>query len=401
MKKIKIKLQCLLLISILIISTSCKTETANTSDKTKQTKAIKERNPLPVIDISKTYEEKEICLEDIATVKYVKLENIKDHPVHGRLNYIDNEIFIISNYRGGDLFIYNIDGTLKTRINKLGNGPNEYPELGGLTFDKKNKELFLNDIRRRQVRVFDLEGNYKRKFWTLKGKTYMKLICYKDKLIAINSTERGIETYISLSKKNGKMLADLGPKYEEKISNMISERTGKHGMIVRSFGYPQYIYSPNGLILNELSCDTIYRHLNTGKLAPLLVQTPSVKSMKTKNVLFVTGVTKDFLFMKQVLAKVKFKNINDQKSMYFENEDLVYDYNQDKTYKLKLYSKNYKQKQSYHISYSYEAGCYATLSPSHRFIEKLENGELSGSIKNIAQSLNEDDNPILSIIKFK
>ena len=36
-----------------------------------------------------------------------------------------------------------------------------------------------------------------------------------------------------------------------------------------------------------------------------------------------------------------------------------------------------------------------------KLIEALESGDLSGELKNIAESLKEDDNPVLMVVKFK
>ena len=115
---------------------------------------------------------------------------------------IGKNLIILRNKNGqdGDIFIFDRTGKGQRKINRSGQGSQEYTNIGSIALDEEKGELFINNYYSSQFIVYDLSGNFKR---TLKydkdfnfnsGKIYNfdqdNLICYDE-----------IGNYKNLSKK--------------------------------------------------------------------------------------------------------------------------------------------------------------------------------------------------------
>ena len=82
---------------------------------------------LPVVDVSKSYPEKEIVLTDIAEVTYVSLDSKNDDFLYkGSINYITENTFVVQDIVSGSVLFFSKDGAPKSCFNHKGNGPQDY-----------------------------------------------------------------------------------------------------------------------------------------------------------------------------------------------------------------------------------------------------------------------------------
>jgi len=120
----------------------------------------------------------------------VRLQN---NPPIGSLKKIlvfDDKIFALDK-KTQSILIFDINGTFKNVINKVGKGPGEYIKIADFTLNQKKRELIIMDHFALRYIVYDFNGNYlhsKRfkkhadQFVYLKSNKYANLNDYNSKL---------------------------------------------------------------------------------------------------------------------------------------------------------------------------------------------------------------------------
>ncbi len=126
---------------------------------------------IPVIDVTKTYPQKEIILQDIANVEYIPLETKNEALIEDnkRIVYCSNDTIIIHNKIKGDLLFFNGKGKFISKFNHKGQSGEEYIYGFKVVFDKQQKELFISDKygnNKERLLVYDTKGVYKRTLFT-------------------------------------------------------------------------------------------------------------------------------------------------------------------------------------------------------------------------------------------
>ena len=233
------------------------------------------RNNILYVDLNKNYPEKDkIYLQDFAEVKYISLETTNDFLCSGSPVYIDDEIIIFTNNRAGDILIFDSNGKTKKRINRKGASGEEYAGLSGLAYDKKNDELFVNDMFAKKIVVYDLTGNYKRHFYHQQNTQYRTIVDFDDNNLLCHTAFHSLEEpFILVSKETGKKEKNIPIPFEKQIDPDIKEHLDNGGMQMLASPVPYIVKNGNQIILNEVSSDTIYQLNQDATLSPLLVRT--------------------------------------------------------------------------------------------------------------------------------
>lgn len=74
-------------------------------------------------------------------------------------------IVVRNDIQDGDIYLFDRKkGTGIRKINRKGNGNEEYTIAYNVVLDEDNEELFVNDVMQNKIIVYDLSGNYKRHF---------------------------------------------------------------------------------------------------------------------------------------------------------------------------------------------------------------------------------------------
>ena len=163
---------------------------------------------LPVIDFSKEYPQKEICLQDIAESEYIPLETtgdilLGDWPV---ISYTSDKFIFIHEFRRGDMYIFDRNGKICAHFNHKGGSGQEYPYIGeaGTIFDEKNNEIF---VCTHTIQVYSLTGEHKRtlKINTDRKKVYNfdneSLLVYDDPIVDPGMENKTKKSLTVLSQK--------------------------------------------------------------------------------------------------------------------------------------------------------------------------------------------------------
>ena len=85
-----------------------------------------ETKALSVVDMTKSYPEKEIVLQDIADVEYIPLETTDDFLFNGVAAIVSDKYIVTIGHQSEDVCLFSREGKALTRIHLMGNGPFEY-----------------------------------------------------------------------------------------------------------------------------------------------------------------------------------------------------------------------------------------------------------------------------------
>jgi hypothetical protein len=90
-----------------------------------------------------------------------QLETNDDFINQGFVQAIGKEIILVKNRNDdGDIFVYDRTGKALRKINRKGQGGEEYTYILGITLDEDNDEMFVNDHYKRRIIVYDLYGKF-------------------------------------------------------------------------------------------------------------------------------------------------------------------------------------------------------------------------------------------------
>ena len=360
---------------------------------------------LPEIKVNQTPDEREVILQEIATeISYIPLETNDSMLIRGVFLSICNEGIAVMYQVDGRIFLYDGKGKIRGSICRKGNGPEEYVGMQQAVVDWKRNELFVFDYKSR-VKVYDLNGHYKR------------ILSIKDKMRDREMYSFG-EQYLAFFKEIpnteiGKQAGDFSPyspvllmdKESGEITTLPYMKFSNVNIRLSTGWVNSYALYASGkqLYLSDISSDTIY-HLNLQKHLPIpiITRNPSVKSMDGRELfLCLEGATHQYYFFLRTNKEIKISQRGDA-SKYMQS--WMYDCQTGDVCLPIFLNDDYRSmKLTAHDlihCYSEDNHLYVKLEASD-LIEALENDELSGHLKSIAENLKEDDNPVLMVVKLK
>jgi hypothetical protein len=356
------------------------------------------------VDVTASYPEKELILQDFMDVEYIPLETTDEFVCQGLVQDIGKDFLLVTNQlhvNDGDIFIFDRKtGKALKKINRRGNGGEEYIRIFGMILDEDNGEMFVNDMPGKKILIYDLDGNFKRKFRHKEGANYFEvysldrenLIChdgsYSNEGVAYNR-----QAFMVISKQDGSIIKELEIPFKEKIITTLISKDEVKKLIfsVSPDHYPIIPYIDNWLLV-EPSSDTVYSYLPDHTMAPFIARTPSVQSMDPAVFLLPGVLTDRYYFMETVKKVHRFPGA---KLMYDKQEKSIFEYtvyNDDYSVKKPVYMKTQPVKGEIATWQSLEAG---------PLVEAYEKGQLKGKLEEIATTLDEESNPVIMLIKHK
>jgi hypothetical protein len=361
---------------------------------------------LITIDINKKYHKKELILQDVMDVEYIALETSDEFITQGIIKSIGKNVIIITNrILDGDIFIFDRKtGKGIRKINRLGQGPEEYSQFTEIILDEDKNEIFVIAYSSRKILVYDLNGNFKRKF-IFDGEVgyYNNIFNYdKEHLICHKGYSPGIETehssHILISKQDGLVKREIELPYSGIIKTPVIIE--KEGSITPGF----YLTVPNqkDWVIMRTSSDTIYNYsTDDNTLTPIITRIPSIQSMNPEIFLFPIVITDRYYFMRTMKKEIDFttfKGFPETNLMYDKQEKSIFEYavlNNDFSIKREV---SLGQKPSSTVNQ--EIATCLSLN-AFELVEALDKNELKGELKNIAQELDEESNPVIMLVKHR
>ena len=373
----------------------------------------KEPDGLITVDVSKSYPKKELILQDLFDIEYVPLETTDEMLTEGHIQYIGDNYMIFKNLgrMAGEIFIFDRQGKAVRKINRLGQSGEEYLNILGVDYDEETDELFVNSHYSDKVFVYDSEGNYKRSFDYLDGTLYdpikildeERLIAYDD-YFEYDKVPEKRDCYLILSREDGRLLEKIHIPYEEKKSLIILRRD-LNGKLTGNWGIRNTLMPPyqDGWLLIEPSADTIYTYSASRGLMPLIVRTPPVNEMDPEVFLFPTIFTDRYVFMQAVERSFNFGVDKD-----VPRTNLIYDKTEQTAYEGEVINRDFEGTpvnlwfaHRVIMEFNDDEIAFATRLEAPDLVEALNDGKLRGPLKEIASRLDEEDNPVILIAKYK
>ena len=373
----------------------------------------KESDGLIRVDVSKSYPKKELILQDLFDIEYVPLETTDEMLTEGHIQYISDNYMIFKNLgrMAGEIFIFDRQGKAVRKINRLGQSGEEYLNILGVDYDEETDELFVNSHYSDKVFVYDSEGNYKRSFDYLDGTLYdpikildeERLIAYDD-YFEYDKVPEKRDCYLILSREDGRLLEKIHIPYEEKKSLIILRRD-LNGKLTGNWGIRNTLMPPyqDGWLLIEPSADTIYTYSASRGLMPLIVRTSPVNEMDPEVFLFPTIFTDRYVFMQAVERSFNFGVDKD-----VPRTNLIYDKTEQTAYEGEVINRDFEGTpvnlwfaHRVIMEFNDDEIAFATRLEAPDLVEALNDGKLRGPLKEIASRLDEEDNPVILIAKYK
>ena len=360
---------------------------------------------LIMVDVSKNYPEKELIVQDFFEVEYVVLETTDDFLTQGFVSAIGKEYILGKNrINDGDIFVFDRNGKGIRKINRKGQGGEEYTYSTEIVLDENNNEMFILDNPARKILVYDLFGNFKRSFKNVDSCFYSYTFNYdRDHLICYKYYSPG-ETnkppcHLIISKQDGSIALEIKIPYKEFKTHVWIERGIANGeyLIANSYFHQIIPYMGNWALV-EASSDTIYTYSPDGALNPFIVRTPSIYSMDPEVFLFPCILTDRYYFM-----RTNKKIFDAEKMRGFPGADLVYDKQENTLFDYSMYNGDFSEKKYVSMGskpVNHEIAIYQSLE-AYQLVEAYEKGELKGRLKEIAATLDAEDNPVIMLVKHK
>ena len=356
---------------------------------------------LIVVDVSKSYPQKELVLQDFMDVEYIALETTDQFLTQGLVRGVGKEYLAITNRSNdGDIFIFDRKtGKGVRKINRKGQGAEEYARINELILDESNEELFVKSPGNK-ILVYDLHGKFKRclkldrEVSSVFDYDKNNLICYDMTDYHSKGKARSKSYHVLLSKADGSVTREIFIPFETINTPIVTDGD----KFIANYSCPIRI-SRGKWTLTDTSADTVYNYASDGTLTPFIARTPSAHDMSPEVFLYSGICTDRYCFMQTV------RNVfNFEKGNGFYTDELMYDKEEKALYRVTVYNDDYAEKRTVAVtarSINRETEDVAVLN-APRLVEIYRKGNLKdGKLKEIASRLNEEDNPVIMLVKQK
>lgn len=359
------------------------------------------------IDVNREYPKKKMLLQEMAEVEYIRLETTDELLWKGWAVSAFTDRFILDyNVQTGDLLFFDQTGRALRKINRQGGGAEEYSSYSHFVIDEEQEELYFNDRHKEKIFVYELDGTFKRAFDYAPDKRYSDLCIWDaDRLIAYNdrSEEDQINTYLILSKQTGEIEKELTiPQIDGKLTTRVIHQEGENVMVFMFASYP-ILCDRSEMILTEISNDTIFTLDRNFQLKPLMIQKPSRPAMDPQVFLFYAMDSRDYLFYHTVDKKL----IGEGMRAKMNTAQIVYDKKEGQFYQEEILNGDYTTEHRLYITpittqrSAANQNIYTEVLQAGDLIEAYANNQLQGKLKEIAKELEEEDNPVILVARFR
>ena len=357
---------------------------------------------LITVDVTASYPKKELILQDFMDVEYIALETGGEFYCQGIVLAVGKKVILVKNrVDDGDIFIFDRNGKGLRKFNRLGKGGEEYASILGVALDEENNEIYVNSHATSRIFVYDLYGKFRRTFPHKEGAMYNKIYNYdKEHLICqqefmpTSDPESNRNSIFKISKQDGSV-KDVEIPFEKKISAFIQNGESIHSKMPRN-----YIITPfkSNWILAEPSSDIMYQYLPDGNMYPFIARTPSVQSMSPEVLLYPGVLTNRYYFMQSVKKEFDFV-----KGVGFPRTELAYDLQEKTISSCTVYNGDYTGQRLVNMfrdPVNEEIAFWQNIEADH-LVEFHAKDQLKGKLKEIAATLQEEDNPVIMLIKHQ
>lgn len=376
-----------------------------------QNNAVDNRSKaLPVLDFRQDIPEKEVTLQHLGTVQYLRFNAPEDVLLGDHMRLAPSKMDHLFFYSSGDGDVLRFDkkGTFISRFNHKGQGGDEYTDIRQFVADPERGEVFICAFNK--VLVYDLEGTYKRTLAIpdsilVDGMASLN----KQTLLFVNMKDapfvkEGVVTkfneafldpnaypFVLMDKETGETIENLPLVSEGRFQSfLITMRDNKPFFLL---GRQQRLFPTNGVcLMSEPASDTLYALSDKQVLAPLLTRLPSTKEKEGKISCALMAATPRTMLIEALFLKDEGEN-NLKRRLY------IYNVPEDTFVSGKLISSDFEGHDFMNPVVANNK-LYFVLYPNI-LLEAMKSGKLSGKLLEIASALDEEDNPVLMIVDLE
>ncbi|MDR2586293.1 MAG: 6-bladed beta-propeller [Prevotellaceae bacterium] len=361
------------------------------------------------VDVSKNYPEKILILQDFMDVEYIALETTDEFLTNGWVADIGEDFILVTNRNSdGNIYIYDRNGKGIRIVNRMGRGPEEYTFAHSIILDEVNSEIFVHDYSLRKIVVYDLVGTFKRslKYNNDDEALRFSVICNYDRyhLICYDATGNYYDErpfcHVIISKQDGNVIQKIQTPYKENKSTMLRIQEGDV-TFAALVPFQSILPYKGQWILAQPSSDTIYRCQPDFGMIPFIVRIPPIHSMNPEVFLSVELITEHyyFLMVSEKIAKI----LGDGLMSAIPQTSLMYDRQEKTLFKYAVYNGDFlNEKQVFMNSWPINDNVSACKSlGADSLVDAYKKGQLKGKLRDIAAALDENDNPVVMLIKNK
>ena len=380
--------------------------TAVVSDSADTLTVLPADDSLPYVDLTKTYPLKKIDLREVADIKYVQLETTDKSLVsYPSKIYLRDGKILFEEFKSQEVLAFNEDGTFFTKISRQGGGPQEYRYILNSCVDFDNELVYIWDLTfPPKIKVYDYDGYMQREFTVSDIPTPDAMYLFDENRLIVHcdpdptSEEAqivGSYPYRFIDIHTGKT-TPVDIEIPDAVSNKISKRSGEY-ISVSSISINPMLKRNNEVIVSDYTYPIVY--LQQGSQLKPLVRKSECSRSDTKETMSVVRAITD----RYILFYVATKSIDrDKCTVSIEKEtELLYDRKTKEVNEVEFI--NPDTGKTVRLSWSGDMPRNTIVKTYAPEVLDLYNnkGYLSGELKDIAEQMDPEDNPVLAIITFK
>ncbi len=372
-------------------------------------------NSIVIVDTNKNYPMLDLKLSDVANITYIPLKFNKDSILFisddiSKNIYVSKDKIIIGDRNRVDsrLFAYDHKGNLLYQIGSKGRGPSEFLDFFIFTADTISNEVVIYNHNNLRFIIYDINGNHKydkqllngnSKFYQMEniGSDYIIGYNYRSSYLAPNLSRNPLG--VDVVKGSGKALV----AFEKKSLANKEMRDIYYPRPYISDNMPGLIWqmttTSNGTYITSFRSDTIFYVGNDLSVTPKFVDV--TKYGHEEITIFPTMETKKYVFFSTEMKYGKsgklrhFAYDKSSNSIFRINNNISEDINKC-NFRLALINNEIVLNQ-FTLTQNHN---YAAILLTPIFL-KDHYEALNIELKTISDSLREDDNPVLMLMKFR
>lgn len=353
------------------------------------------KNDLIRFDTNKSYPQKEIYLQDICEMDYIRIED--SVMITGRPRLITDSLIIYSNSEG-ELILYDMEGNFVRKFCHAGSGPGEYPYIGKVVYDSYAKLLIVS--HNHEILYYTLEGEFIKSLSIDNQYFLWEIKDYNEQYLLCNNNLSLTSAYVFVSKKTGEIVDSINLKLKAPISPSISVE--QNGMtFTYSAKYYNLVNAREGFLLSNISADTFYCLNKQKEIKPVLTRIPSIHEQATPILINAWIETVPYYFLSTVEKKYDPNTDEGFTQSYFMIEK-----EGQNIYVPKILNRDiedsYIELDPLAIERTWDARKGILVLNAEELLEAYKKGKIkSQKLIDIVKNMKEDSNPVLMFMTFK
>lgn len=260
-----------LIIVAALCFTTCKQQGKTVEESSIENDSVCEQNTIIEVDLSGSYPQKDLFLQDIAEVRYVPLETSEQSLLKSiRFVAMRDDKIIITDF-SHQVLVFDSAGRYISKISRKGPGPSDYQSIAYTAVDFDKQLVYIEDVM--GIKAYDFDGYLIKKLpkpdYTSASMLYVwdseRLIAYYETKGMKEAGDTLLGNYFFINTETGAR-TPVGINIPDPASNSVTEiRDGMYRsrivpiytmlksdgkVVISDYIYPSvYEYSPNGLNL--------------------------------------------------------------------------------------------------------------------------------------------------------